>query len=322
MTTCTIIDDFKPLPVTETNAGAPRRIGCEVEFAGLDEISVADALQTTLGGDVDQEHAHLAYLRDSRIGTLKIVLDTALPKDPANPATRAMTGVLAKLIPVEIVTQPLLLDELGTFSAALTALETQGAVGSQEAALYGFGVHLNVESSGQAVPHTAKTIRAFAALEPYLRDVFPINLTRRIMPFIKTWPDAFVRDLFEHRPTTLRHVMVIAADHLPSRNFGLDLYPMFKDAWPQDFDEWFAQDSATKARPSFHFRLPDSRLGERGWSLVEAWNMWRLIEEVAQDDHTLSLLENAWLRAHSPNRSTTPADALAQTKAVLRAHPS
>lgn len=316
----TTTKSFEPLPVIHTTTGKPRRVGCEVEFAGLEEADAARALQSCLGGQIDEDHGHLMHLKDSAIGTLKIALDTALPKNTDNPATRAMTGLLAKVVPVEIVTEPLELEELKAFSHALETLEMKGAVGSQDGVFYGFGVHLNVEIPGLDDPHTLKTIRAFAALDPYLRETFPINLTRRILPFIKSWPDEFVRELIERRPVAMRQVMAIAADHVPSRNYALDLYPVFKNAWPRAFETFFPHDDTTKARASFHFRLPDSRLGERVWSLSEAWNMWRLVEDVAQKNRVLHTLEDAWLRARDPKMPSKPIDTIAQTKQLLEAH--
>ncbi|MEO0771959.1 MAG: amidoligase family protein [Pseudomonadota bacterium] len=311
---------FKPLPVTRTEADEPRRVGCEVEFAGLDEQDVAQALKSRLGGQIDQENEHVFHLKNTSIGGLKIALDTALPKDPDTAAARAVTGLLAKVVPVEIVTPPLPFEDVTVFSDALDGLATQGAVGSQNGMLYGFGVHLNVELPGLAHPHTYRTIRAFAALEPVLREVYPINLTRRVMPFIKTWPDGFVQELFERRPMTLMQVMAMAANHIASRNYALDLFPMFKEGAPRAFEAFFPHDTATKARPSFHFRLPDSRVGEQGWSLLEAWTMWRLIEDVAQDDQVLPGLEEQWLRARDPDQSITQSEAIARTKDLLEAH--
>ncbi|MEO0751333.1 MAG: amidoligase family protein, partial [Pseudomonadota bacterium] len=225
-----------------------------------------------------------------------------------------------KVVPAEIVTAPLSFEQVVTLSNALKTLEQDGAKGSQDGALYGFGVHLNAEVTGIDDPFTLRTIRAFAVLDPFLRHAFPVDLTRRILPFIKAWPDAFTRQLVENRPGNMAHIMELAAHHTPSRNYALDLFPLFKEADPRAFEVAFPDDTATKPRPSFHFRLPDSRMGERGWSLLEAWNMWRLIERVAHDPRTLEALQKQWLQDHDNGQSRQTEEAAARTDALLKAH--
>ena len=52
--------------------------------------------------------------------------------------------------------------------------------------------------------------------------------------------------------------------------------------------------AAVKARPTWHYRLPDCRIDEDDWSLAQVWNRWRLVECVAADPALLDRLSAAW----------------------------
>jgi hypothetical protein len=79
-----------------------------------------------------------------------------------------------------------------------------------------------------------------------------------------------------------------------SRNQSLDLFPLFKHAEPELFDKVFNVEDKTSARPTFHFRLPDSRIDEADWSLLQPWQLWRQVELVAANEALLSALRSAW----------------------------
>jgi hypothetical protein len=57
-------------------------------------------------------------------------------------------------------------------------------------------------------------------------------------------------------------------------------------------------DPRLKARPALHYRLPDSRIDEPGWSVVTEWNRWaRTVEALADDPGRLAEMM-AGYRAH------------------------
>ncbi len=53
-----------------------------------------------------------------------------------------------------------------------------------------------------------------------------------------------------------------------------------------------------KARPAFHYRLPDCKVNEAGWTAAAPWNRWVFIEVLAEDRALLAELIDAW-REHS-----------------------
>jgi hypothetical protein len=42
-----------------------------------------------------------------------------------------------------------------------------------------------------------------------------------------------------------------------------------------------------KARPTFHYRLPDCKIDDPDWALKATWNDWVEVERLAADDERL-----------------------------------
>ncbi|WP_299046413.1 amidoligase family protein [uncultured Tateyamaria sp.] len=289
---------FAPLPHPHRPDGTDRRVGVEIEFAGLTEDATATLVRDALGGDIHRDATHDLHVSGTELGKVKIVLDTALRRlGDAGPVDKVLDA-LRGLIPVEIVTDPLTRDQLVQLDAFRDTLRRHGAVGTTDGVLLGFGVHLNVAITDTQDPFTWDTVLAFALIQGWLRRQMPIDDTRRLMPFVAPWPDAFVTELARIGPaSTLDAVRDLYAQHCNSRNHALDLLPIFRHADAEGFDRLFPNQSNTTGRPAFHFRLPDCRIDDAAWSLDLEWQRWRLVERLAADADTLSALTHkrrAW----------------------------
>jgi hypothetical protein len=293
---------FQDLPLPDTTQGDPRLTGVEIEFAGLDEVTTAQLVADVFGGQIEEDGAYDRTVRGTSLGDIKVELDTALRKVKGVPLLEEGLSLARGLVPVEIVTPPLSMDGIVQFNGFLSVLRDAGALGSRAGLLLGFGVHLNPEVVGPDHPHTLNTILAYALLEHWLRKHEAVDGTRRMLPFVRAWPDSFVLALIEEAPGSLSDLMRLAAGHITSRNHGLDILPLFKHHDPDLFETLFPDDKLTSARPTFHFRLPDSRIDEPDWSLVQPWALWHLIETLASDTDRLKALSVA---KRSANLSVT-----------------
>jgi len=291
---------FAPLPRPRDDTGATRRVGVEIEFAGLLEADVARLAQRDLGGRIAREGRHEIVLEDTALGRLTIELDTALKAWGGNPLVDAGLDAARALIPVEIVTAPLDWPGLARLDAFRETLRQAGAVGTQDGVLVGFGVHFNVATVGFADPFTARTIIAYGLLEDWLRTSMPIDATRRMMPFVDPWPADFVATLAADPAPDIAEIRAGYARRCNSRNFGLDLLPLFADADAAAFARLFADQTNTKGRPAFHYRLPDSRIDEADWSLAAEWRRWHVVETVADAPGLLEELCAAYRRRTRP----------------------
>lgn len=284
---------FAPLPFPETDAGASRKTGVEIEFSGLDIVATCQTIQDTLGGDMTGEDPFFRQVVNTAIGDIKVELDTPVRAASDVALVRKGLDVATAVVPLEVISEPLDTKGLADLDRLVDALRHAGAAGSRSGLFLGFGVHLNPEVVSVSHPQTLATIRAFALLEDYLRKREALDLTRRALPFVAPWPEGFVTDILQPHVRSLKDVYPIAAEHIQSRNHGLDLLPLLKYAYPDLFDLHLTT-AKTAARPTFHFRMPDCRIDEPDWGLTQPWALWRLVECVAADDRTMTDLTDAW----------------------------
>ena len=293
---------FPPLPDQPEGPGAPRRVGVEIEFGALSPEEAAHVAAAALGGTAAQLSAGEWRLEGSALGDLKIYLDTAFRPEGRDKAAEAGVALARQVVPIEIVTGPLAQADLPRADALAAALAASGAEGSRAHLLHGFGLHLNVAladpQGGRDMPRIA---RAFALLEPWLRARDPLDMSRRVLPFTQPFPAAFADAVAGLAPGAPPAALFDLIDtHLEHRNHGLDLLPAYAHVAPARFARHPAAGSPVSARPAYHFRMPESRVDERGWSLANDWRRWVLVERVAADEALAARL--AELRAAAPAR--------------------
>jgi len=281
---------FDPLPGWGGTDGARRRVGVEIEFGGLTEVEAAEIAVSLFGGRIDTATGGLR-IADSALGRLEIYLDTALRKTEFSEFAEAGRGV----IPVEIVTAPLDQADLGTLDRLIAALRQAGATGTEDGVLLGFGLHLNPELADPGGADLPAVGRAYAFLEPWLRARDPIDLSRRVLPFTAPYPAAYLDALADLAPDPGPETFAACyLTHIQGRNHGLDLLPAIAHLWPGRIEASLGAISAVSARPAYHYRLPDSRIGTPGWSLAEVWTGWGLVERTARRPDLLADLAQAW----------------------------
>ncbi|MFW2588445.1 amidoligase family protein [Sagittula sp. SSi028] len=310
---------YPPFARPHTASGDTRRTGIEIEFAGLDEAAAGRVVARSLGGKVVTGDSHELTVQDSAVGDIRVELDTVLRKKKGIPLLDTGLSLATGLVPVEIITGPLTPVEAARLDDLTDALRQAGATGTRDGILLGFGVHLNPEVVAPEDPHTLHTILAYGLLEPWLRKREGLDVTRRMMPFVKPWPSAFVTELARAKPASLNDLMAVMSRHVQSRNHGLDLFPLFAHANASLYNSLFPEPDKTSARPTFHFRLPDCRIDEADWSLAQAWALWCVVEQVAAQPRLLDGLRQAWIdHMHSAPGAETRW--IGKVDAVMRTH--
>jgi hypothetical protein len=87
--------------------------------------------------------------------------------------------------------------------------------------------------------------------------------------------------------------------HNPTRNRALDLLPLLAH-----IDEARVRkavdDDRIKARPTFHYRLPNCSINDAEWNLSQSWNLWCLVEELACRSELLTELGKDFVKATRP----------------------
>ena len=288
---------FAPLPHPLNAKGEARRVGVEIELGGLPEAEVARIVAGQLGGRAVQEDSHIWAVEESAIGTVEVYLDIFLRKAQQGRLRDLALDLGREVVPVEIVTEPLDMEGMAKLDDLRDALRAAGALGSGAGLVFGFGVHFNIEVASEDDADTVRPLLAYALIEDWLRSAYPIDDSRRVLPFTDPYPTDFVRALIAAGPGAARdHVTGLYLELTPSRNRGLDMLPLLAH-----FDAPRVADAIadkTSARPTFHFRLPDCRIDEADWRLSTEWWRWVAVERVARDAALLRRLSDAWLDDH------------------------
>ena len=185
--------DFDCPPHMTNGEGRPRTVGIEVEFAGLSAVAAADTLARALGGAVVEEDPHAFVVQGSEIGDISVTLDVRhlhLGKGDGTllgsvvPTLASWIGSAASVIvPCEFVTAPIPFDRMHEVDRAVAALRAAGAKGTQDGALYAFGLHFNPEAPRLDVETIASILKAFTLLDAWLRREVAPDATRSLLGF-------------------------------------------------------------------------------------------------------------------------------------------
>ncbi len=311
---------------TEDTEGNPRAAGFEFEFGNLPIIETAEAMQTALGGELEQISPFEAVLHESSLGKLKIERDASLLKATLyrdwleqlgvsfEPGTLAfgLESTLDKasrtLVPCEVVTSPIPFDNLQTLDTLVETLEGIGAEGTQDSLIYAFGLHINPSAADTSATGILRCLQAFLLLCPWFVEAGEIDRTRRYLThYIDLFPHSYLKLLLDmdYQPD-LAQLIDDYLEHNPTRNRALDMLPLFMHLDSERVQEGLPKDERklVSARPAYHYRLPDCRINDPEWSVKRSWNSWVYVENLAVNSELLEELILTW-RDHYSEFSLT-----------------
>ncbi|WP_308910394.1 amidoligase family protein [Pseudokordiimonas caeni] len=292
------------MPPIETTAGSDaRRVGVEIEFAGLAPGDAAGVVQDCFGGSLSQVDLYHWKVAGSALGDFNVKLDTQYVEKGSSELQRMIekadedlgvrlrqfVGQLSEnLVPTEVVGPPIAMADIGEMDRLCNQLHKAGAKDGHRNPLHAFGLHLNPEVSGTEVGDILPTLQAYLFLSPWLREKVGLDLSRRLLPFIDPFPDEYgslvVRADYE---PSMEELICDYLDHNDTRNRELDLLPLFAHI-DRDLVSSRIDDPRIKSRPTFHYRLPEARLESEDWSVAIEWNRWVLVERLAADDKAMA----------------------------------
>lgn len=182
----------------------------------------------------------------------------------------------------------MLVDKMPVFDTIQRALVKAGAVGSIESLRFAFGAQLNPELTSLDSVSIASHIKAFVILSDWLKEQILVDKTRKLTFFAADFPVAYQKKIVDpnYRPSMDQLIDDYLADN-PTRNRSLDMLPAFCFIDEQRVRK-VVEDPRVKARPTFHYRLPNCQLNLPSWSIAIEWYRWLLVEKLA---HSEDLLE-------------------------------
>ena len=287
-------------PPHEKNAqGQPRRVGVELEFIGLSAAKAAELVAEVFGGEVETKSKHRCVVNTPEFGEFIIELDTiyahandkpyneiAKKLDIAEDLAELVGDVSREFVPMEIVGPPIEWSKLDCYDKIVKALRERGAKGTNAAPYYAFGCQLNPEVQNLTVEGILPTLQAFLVMESWLRKQSNNDLTRKLTSFADPFPKVYQAKVLapDYAPT----MEELIDDYIvanPTRNRAVDMLPLFKHIMPEKVRN--LGDERVKARPTFHYRLPDCALGDINWRVADEWNRWVKVEELATNSEEL-----------------------------------
>jgi len=290
---------FVPPCPLRNRRGEVRRVGVEIEFAGMSLEAAADAVRAAFGGEARRDHEH-RFTVATDLGEFDVTYDTHLLSNQpaggsaeASPLVKGVKGAVdwvvrqlgGSVLPLEVSTPPIPADRLGELNRLEAELRARHAEGTRSSPLNAFALHFNPEAADPRDPAcVVRTLRAFLLLYQWLFRAENIDLTRRLMPFINPFPEEYARLVID--PSYAPDVARLADDyvaHNPTRNRPLDLLPILAFNVPGLLDRPELDGQKVRARPTFHYRLPNSGIDEPGWSIADEWGRWVLVERLAAD---------------------------------------
>ncbi|MBN66682.1 MAG: hypothetical protein CMM94_03840 [Rickettsiales bacterium] len=287
----------------------PRKVGIELEFIGVSIDQTADLISDIIGGSRSRANDHVLEIEHDDYGTFRVELDSSLMQKLSDSSKSngeyaflakaghaALSPILSQVVPVEIVTPPLPIEAIDTFEDIVQALRSAGAKGTSASQINAFGVHFNPDIPDKKPETILAFIQAFGLLYPMLKESMETDLTREVTPFISPYPKEYVSMILhpDYAPNWQQLI-----DHYiqynPTRDRALDMLPLF--AWiEEDRVRSQVESHLIKARPTFHFRMPNSRVDEPDWSINKEWRHWLEIEALAFDDDRRREMAEAYHR--------------------------
>jgi len=318
---------FKWPSISRTRQGDLRHVGFELEFTGLDLDQTARVVTTVLGGTRDSESAAACVITVPELGEFTVELDwDFLKKQAARQAANPngdwvdlLSQAAAWLVPMEVVCPPIEVSELHRLDPLVTALRRAGARGTKDSMIAAYGVHINVEVPAMEPETVLAYLKAFSLLQWWLVEAHEVDMARRISPYVGLYPEPYLQVLFSRNTPDIARITSDYLDHNPTRNRALDLLPLLACVEPGMVKNAVA-DPKIKARPAFHYRLPNCQIDRPDWSLARPWNLWWVVEELAQRPDDLNMMQERFLSLHRPLIGVNRSDWTAWTDQWINDH--
>lgn len=291
--------------------GTPRKVGVELEYTGLGLEDSVKAVRDVFGGHEERLDRYRYRMTDTPLGDFTVELDMKLmhqlqakmDDEPGNEtqvllseaADTLLNPFVTRLSPTEIITPPLLEEDLPKLETLVGILREKGAKGTGASMLNAYGLHLNIDLPALDAPTITAYLQAFALLQDWLIEEMEMDLTRYLAQYAKPFPEAYAKHILQpdYQPS-MEQLIGDYLDFNPSRDRALDMLPLFAYLDEPQVRS-VVKDGRVKARPTFHFRLPNCRLDEPHWTVESEARYWSYVERLAEDETLRRRMADAFL---------------------------
>lgn len=301
--------DLMP-PYRKNHKGDERRVGFEIEYIGISIMKSCDILKKLFSGTIERLNDNEFLLKNASLGEFKVERDARLLKKMASKSEKniqnekidfegwiqkALSSALKRVVPLEIVSPPVLIGEIELLDRIIPELRQRGASGTKSSKLAAFGVHINPDTPSLKSECILAYLQAYVLLSDWLRKEIKIDATRLASFYINEYPAKYKRKILhaDYKPD----ITTLMDDYLqfnPTRNRSLDMLPLFSY---MDEDKILGRVSSPliKSRPTFHYRLANTSLNNPYWNFTTEWKRWLYVEKLAANPEVRAKMAQDYL---------------------------
>ncbi len=300
---------------TKNYAGKERKVGFEIEYAGLRLEKAAHIVQDLYGGKIQSEHAAVFVVKDTKLGDFLLEIDAITVQKVAKKTKELqekkvktlekisakvgenLSEIGEKIAPYEIVSPPVCMSQLCELEKLRKALLNAGAEDTKQNIYTAFGLHINPEVASLEVADILAHLQSFLLLSLWLEKEHAVDFTRQLTGFIKPFPKAYLELVLdeEYKPN-ISTLIKDYHEYNPTRNRTLDFLPLFAFIDESLVRSLYGEEEKINKRPTYHYRLPNCELAHKNWSLNTEWSRWLAVENLAQSKEALVALIRKWQR--------------------------
>jgi hypothetical protein len=296
------VNDYFSLPDSMNYDHQERKVGVEIEYAGLGIAECAELVVEQFGGVADKINEVHTKINDTKYGDFHIELDSDWikriqeyghehknEKDLIQKIKEAVNSFAENFVPFELITPPIPISNLAELELLRTNMRKAHAQGTAAGLHHAFGTHFNPEVRSYEKAYIARVIQAFLLLYPWLLVELDVDLSRRILTYIDPFNKEYLIHMLSQdlKDIDMKAVADDYVEHNPTRNRALDMLPLFAHL-KFDAVKKVKNQHLIKPRPTFHYRLPDCDIDSVDWRISHGWNSWVVVERIAEDREILN----------------------------------
>jgi hypothetical protein len=259
-----------------------------------------------MGAKLRSETAAERTFQVAMLGDFSVEIDWDFLKRQAAQAAQGesrwietLTQAAETLVPIEVVCPPVPIGKLDSLEPLVAALRAAGAVGTEESLLAAYGVHINVELPHLDAPTLNYYLTAFCLLQWWLLKLHDVNPTRRITFYIDLYSETYIKQVLTRPSPTIDDIFDDYLAHNASRNRALDLLPFLANI-DEDRVRQSVDDLRIKPRSAIHYRMPNCHIERPDWSLADSWNIWWVVEQLANRPDDIDYLSSKFFTFERP----------------------
>ncbi len=293
------------------NKNEPRHVGIEIEYSNLSLEKSAKLVSDLFGGNLHKITKYELELKDTKYGNFKFELDAQLLQkmqsdnlfdklsDIIGSVSHSIDDIVDKtskgFVPFEIAAPPIPIKNLDEADKMIESLRLNGALGTTHSLYYAFGVHFNIEPPSQNIEDVLRLFKSFLIIQKWIEVQSEVDIARKISPYINDFPKEYIKKIvdIDYKPTK-EEFLQDYIKYNPTRNRILDMLPQLA-FWDEKEVRKHLPKEKINPRPTYHYRLPNSKVNLFRWNLSQEFQLWVIVEILANNEKVFNKMSKEFL---------------------------